>query len=268
MTRETEAPASGIASLERGLQALSLLIELESDLVRRPRGLGIQQVANELGVHKSTASRLMQSLVARGYAVPNPRSARGYRLGPAVRVHEVLRSRERRLHTLAHPFAEELAEATGECAHVAVPAETRVLVIDDVEPDHPMRFASGMGRHVPLHCTSAGKCLLAFGLAAIPAELPPRTARTITDADALRAHLPEIVERGYAIDDEENHAGVRCISAPVFDGNGRAIGCIGINGPVVRVTRRRVGILAERVLEVAGLLSATLGDAMTHYPQH
>lgn len=54
----------------------------------------------------------------------------------------------------------------------------------------------------------------------------------------------------------------------LFHGNGEAIGCVGINGPVVRVTRRRVGILAERALEAAGLLSAMLGETMTHYPQH
>ena len=113
---------------------------------------------------------------------------------------------------------------------------------------------------MPLHCTSAGKCLLAFGLAPIPSELPARTARTITDADALRAHLPRIVERGYALDDEENHAGVRCMSAPFFDGHGRAIGCVGINGPAVRVTARRVDLLAGRVIEAAQLLSATLRD--------
>jgi DNA-binding IclR family transcriptional regulator len=257
---DADRPANGIASLERGLQALSLLVEVEGDLVRRSRGLGVQQVANELGVHKSTASRLMRSLVAHGYAVPNPRSARGFRLGPAVQVHQALTLRERRLRELAHPFVEELAEATGECAHAAVASGARALVIDDVEPDNPLRFASGKGRHVPLHCTSAGKCLLAFGLAPIPAELPGRTARTITDADALRAHLSEIVERGFALDDEENHAGVRCMSAPFFDGHGRAIGCVGINGPAVRVSPRRVDLLAGRVIEAAQLLSATLAE--------
>lgn len=262
MPDDADRPANGIASLDRGLQALSLLVEVEGDLVRRSRGLGVQQVANELGVHKSTASRLMRSLVAHGYAVPNPRSARGFRLGPAVQVHQALTLRERRLRELVHPFVEELAELTGECAHAAVSSDGRALVIDDVEPDHPLRFASGRGRYVPLHCTSAGKCLLAFGLAPIPRELPRRTSRTFTDADALREHLPEIVERGYAIDDEENHAGVRCISAPVFEGHGRAIGCVGINGPTARVTVRRVELLAGHVTEVAQLLSETVAETM------
>ena len=73
---------SAVTSLERGLRALDLLIEVEADIVRRPRGVAIQQVANELGVHKSTASRLMQTLVSSGYAVPVRNSSRGFRLVP------------------------------------------------------------------------------------------------------------------------------------------------------------------------------------------
>jgi DNA-binding IclR family transcriptional regulator len=76
--------------LERGLTILDLLVEVEADVVRRERGLSIQQVSNELGVHKSTASRLMATLVAKGYAIPRAGGGRGYRLGPAVRTHRGL----------------------------------------------------------------------------------------------------------------------------------------------------------------------------------
>src|SRR5260370_32864714 len=70
---------ASVAALERGLKILDLLIEVEADAVRRPHGVPVQQVAAELGVHKSTASRLMQTLVANGYAVPGPGSRRGLR---------------------------------------------------------------------------------------------------------------------------------------------------------------------------------------------
>lgn len=248
---------TGVTSLERGLQILNLLIEVEADVIRRPRGVAIQQVANELGVHKSTASRLMRSLVAQGYAVPNPGSPRGFRLGPAVQLHQSLTLDERGLRELAHPFLEELVAATGECAHAAVAAGGWALVIDDVETDQPLRVVAGRGRRVPLHCTSAGKCLLAFGQATVPHELAARTSRTIVNPDMLRLHLAEIVERGYALDDEENDPGVRCISAPVFNARGEAIGCIGIDGPSVRVTEDRLHDLAASVVEVAERLTAS-----------
>lgn len=251
---------SEVASLARGLKILDLLIEVEGDVVRRPRGLSIQQVANELEVHKSSASRLMRTLVESGYAVPNSGPPRGYRLGPAVQVHQGLTLDQRRLRELAQPVLVQLVDVTGECAHAAVASGGWALVIDDVETGHPLRVVAGKGRRVPLHCTSAGKCLLAYGLATLPKELPARTARTITSPEILRLHLGEIVERGYALDDEENDPGVRCISAPVFNGAGEAIGCIGIDGPSVRVTEASIEEFASQVVDAAARLTATIRE--------
>jgi IclR family acetate operon transcriptional repressor len=256
---ERHAPINAVTSLERGLQVIELLIEVEADAVCRAHGLAIQQVADELGVHTSTAARVMRSLVAQGFAVPNGGS-RGYRLGPAMRIHQRLTVDERRLRELARPFLEQLVEATGECAHAAIASGSWALVIDDVETDQPLRVVAGRGRHVSLHCTSAGKCLVAFGLAPMPYELRGRTSRTITNPDMLRLHLTEVVERGYALDDEENDPGVRCISAPVFNALGQAIGCVGIDGPSVRVTKGRIDELAAHVTAAAKRLSATIAE--------
>lgn len=249
-----------MTSLERGLKTLDLLIEVEADVVRRQRGLAIQQVAAELGVHKSTASRLMHTLVSGGYAVPNPGSARGFRLGPAVQTHQGLTSDQRRLRELAHPLLVELVEATGECAHAAVVSGNWALVIDDVETRQQLRVVAGKGRRVPLHCTSAGKCLLAYGVASVPQELPARTARTITNREILQLHLAEVVERGYALDDEENDPGVRCISAPAFNASGEAIGCIGIDGPSIRMAPQHLDSLTRHVVDAAKRLSEAIGE--------
>lgn len=251
---------SGVNSLARGLRILDLLIEIEADVVRRPRGLSIQQVANELDVHKSSASRLMRTLVDHGYAVPNSSPPRGYRLGPAVQTHQGLTLDQRRLRELAQPVLVQLVQETGECAHAAVSAGGSALVIDDVETGHPLRVVAGKGRRVPLHCTSAGKCLLAFGQAAMPRELPARTARTITSPEILRLHILEIAKRGYALDDEENDPGVRCISAPVFNVRDEAIGCVGIDGPSVRITHGNAEAMAAHVVAAAARLTETIGQ--------
>jgi DNA-binding IclR family transcriptional regulator len=252
--------STSINSLGRGLRILDLLIEVEGDVVRRPRGVSVQQVANELVVHKSSASRLMRTLVDHGYAVPNKGSPRGYRLGPAVQIHQGLTFDQRRLSQLAEATLIELVELTGECAHAAVASGGAALVIDDVETGQPLRVVAETGRRIPLHCTSAGKCLLAFGRAAIPNELPARTARTITSPEILRIHLAEIVERGYALDDEENDSGVRCLSAPVFNGSEEAIGCIGIDGPSVRITEANIGTMAGHVVAAAERLGRAIAE--------
>jgi DNA-binding IclR family transcriptional regulator len=250
-----------VGSLERGLRILDMLIEVETDPVRRTTGLSVQQVANELDLHKSSASRLMQTLVGRGYATPCRPSGRGFRLGPALQLYSPLRDAHHRFSTLARPFLTRLVDETGECAHSAVSAGTAVLVVDDVETTSPLRVVAGKGRRVPLHCTSAGKVLLAFRLATVPGDLPARTQRTITNPQMLTLHLQEIVARGYALDDEENDLGVRCISAPVFAGpGGDPVGCIGIDGPSVRMAPETIDGLAARVVGAAHDLTARLGE--------
>lgn len=251
---------SGVNSLARGLRILDLLIEVEADVARRSRGLSIQEVADELEVHKSSASRLMRTLVDGGYAVPSDGSPRGYRLGPSFQLHQGLTIDQRRLQELAQPVLAQLVAETGEGAHAGVASGGWALVIDEVETAQPLRVVAGKGRRVPLHSTAIGKCLLAFGSAALPKELPSRTARTITSPEILKLHLAEIVERGYALDDEENNTGVRCLSAPVFNSSGDAVGCIGIDGPSVRLTESRIDAMGATVVAAAARLTQTITD--------
>jgi len=254
------APFVGtIQSLQRGLRILDALAEADADPMRRGRGIPLQVLAAELDVHRTTALRLTRTLVASGYAAPA--DGHGYPLGPAMRRDSHLAMGTQRLRRAARPFLEELVERTGECAHAAVADGDRALVIDDVETDRPLRVVATSGRHVALHSTSAGKCLLAYGLAELPTSLPARTPRTMTSPDSLRAHLGRVRDLGYAFDDEENDPYTRCISAPVFGPSGAAIGCIGIDAPSVRLTVDRVGGAAAHVVAVAGRLSAALATA-------
>jgi IclR family acetate operon transcriptional repressor len=249
-----------IQSLERGLRILDALAEADADPMRRARGVPVSVLAAELDVHKTTALRLVRTLVEAGYASP-VEGRQGYRLGPAMRRDVVLSVGTQRFRRAARPFLEELVDRTGECAHAAVPDGDRALVIDDVETERPLRVVAGSGRHVALHSTSAGKCLLAYGLAEVPASLPARTARTITSRVALIEHIAEVREQGYAFDDEENDPHTRCISAPVFGPGGAAIGCIGIDAPSVRLTSERVHEAARQVMNAARRLSTTLARA-------
>lgn len=242
----------------RLLKVLDLLIEVEADVMRRTTGVSVQQAADQIGTHRSAANRIMQELLAADYAMPNP-VGKGYRVGPAVQIHQGLTPEQRQLTELAHPYLIRLVERTGECAHAAVASGHTVTVIDDVETGQALRVVAGRGRKVPLHCTSAGKCLMAFGAASMPREMTKRTNGTITTAESMQVHLDEIVRLGYSVDDEENDLGVRCISAPVFARDSdQAIGCIGIDGPAVRVTSASVERLAAIVAAAAAELSSEL----------
>jgi len=141
-------------------------------------------------------------------------------------------------------------ERTGECAHLAVAAQGRSLVIDQIESPASLRVNVQVGQASPLHCTALGKVLLAFGGVPIPEKLEPYTARTITGRAELRRSLEKIRSAGYAVDDEEYDPGVRCIAVPALAFRGTVVGSLGISGPASRMTRERLPGLAAIVVEV------------------
>ena len=251
-----ETVLAQIQSLARGLKILDHLTDAARDPARG--AASITELAGVLGVNKSSASRLVQTLVAAGYVKRAPASRR-YQLGPKVqRVGDPAGGRPA-LRELARPFLYLLMKQSGECAHTAVYAQNQALIIDDVESASSLRVAGGVGRLNLLHCTAVGKSLLAFSEAPLPEALVARTDRTLTSRSRLRRHLDEIRRQGYAFDDEENELGVRCLAAPVFDHDAEAIACLGISGPTVRMSLERVPELAEIVLEACRELSAILG---------
>ncbi len=138
----------------------------------------------------------------------------------------------------------ELAEKTGETVHLAVPSAREVVYIAKVESLHALGMSSHLGSRSPMYCTSLGKAILAFSNpelieAVLADEKEARTVRTKTSPSALRAELVTIRSRGFALDDEENEPGIRCVGAPVLDYSGKAIAAISISGPSERITLER-----------------------------
>ncbi len=238
---------SEIQSLARGLKILNLLGQNQD-------GASITELAEILGVDKGSASRLVSTLAHYGYAEKDEVSRR-FHLGPQV--VSLSRSVLTRLplREAAKPYLRQLMERTGECAHLAVAAQGKVLYIDQVESPATLRVNAQVGQMNPLHCTALGKVLLAFGEAEIPSTLETFTPRTIITAETLLHHLEQVRKQGYALDDEEFDPGVRCIAAPVSDYRGRVVGSIGISGPATRMALERLPKLAATVSEIAKALS-------------
>jgi DNA-binding IclR family transcriptional regulator len=242
---------SDIQSLARGLSILDMLANAED-------GMSVTELARQLGVDKSSASRLVQTLARRGYAEQDPLSRR-YRLGTQVIVLNRHWQNRMPLRDYAKPFLYELVDQTGEAAHIAIYAQGQVFVLEDVETNATLRVSGGAGRLIPLHCTALGKSLLAFSGVPLPPELPRMTFRTITIPHQLRLHLETIRQQGYAVDDEELDEGVRCLAVPVYDHTGKAIAAMGISGPSVRVTPEHIKYLARILIRSGEALSKRLG---------
>jgi len=236
-----------IQSLARGLKILAFLGQSQD-------GSTITELAEYLGVDKGSASRLVSTLAHYGY-VEKDDITRRYHVGPQV--VSLSRSVLTRLpmREAAKPYLRQAMERTGECAHLAVPAQGKVLYIDQVESPVTLRVNAQVGTMNPLHCTALGKVLLAYGDLDIPSDLALFTPNTITDPETLRSHLEEIRRLGFAVDDEEFDLGVRCIAVPVFDFRGKATGAIGISGPATRMTAERMPALTAIMVEIGKALS-------------
>jgi len=246
------------------IQAIERAVAILNAFSAEQPELRVSELAERLGLHKSTVHRFLVNLEAAGLVERNPRSGR-YRLG--LRIFELggLVMQRMDLWDEALPFLEGLVRDSGETGHLAVLDGGEAIYVERVEARRALRIPSAIGRGYPVHATNLGKVLLAYlspeEIARIVADrgLAGYTPHTITDAAQLDAELALIRERGYAIDNEEYDEGLRCIGAPVWDHSGRVVAAMGIGGPVTRVTPERVDHLAEMVMAAARGLSRRLG---------
>lgn len=236
-----------IQSLARGLKILEILGESAN-------GVSVTELAEMLELDKGSASRLVATLANYAYAEKDPISRR-YSLGPQVVTLSRSLLARLPLREVAKPFLRELMEKSGECSHVAILSQCKVLYVDQVESAASLRVNAEVGSLSPLHCTALGKAMLAYGRGILPQKLERFTANTITNPDELRRNLEQVREQGYALDNEEFDLGVRCIAAPVFDYREKVIGSIGISGPITRMTAKTMPHFAELVIKVSKNLS-------------
>ena len=241
----------GVQSLERAFELLELMAEAGGEVA-------LSRLALESGMPLSSIHRLVRTLVARGYVRQLP--SRRYVLGPRlIHLGEIA---SRTLATWARPHLSQLVDAIGETANLAMLDGDRVVYAAQVPSRHSMRMFTEVGRRVHLHCTGVGKVLLA-GLpddavreVLARAGMPARTARTLTDPDALLAELHRVAGQGFALDDGEEEAGVRCVAVPLPGGAPAA--AISVSGPEGRLAMEAVPRVVSLLQGAAAALAAEL----------
>jgi DNA-binding IclR family transcriptional regulator len=247
-----------VQSLERGLLALAALRDA-------PRGdLALSELAQAIGLNRSTLHRLLATLLRHGYVEQDPPTRR-YRLGLAhlEMAHQAVEHLELRRRALRTMHA--LPAETGESVYLNVRSGTRTLCIDEVVGPRGVTLGSNVGVAMPLHSAAAGKCYLAWmepaGRDALldRLELARVTERTITSREALLTEVERVRRQGYAVNDEESEPGVRYAAAPVFDAAGDVTGALALGAPVLRIGPGEVEKLGAAVIAAAGRISASLG---------
>ncbi|MFI1577206.1 IclR family transcriptional regulator [Embleya sp. NPDC020630] len=242
----------GVQSLERAFDLLELLADAGGVLT-------LSELAARSGLPMPTIHRLVRTLVSLGYLRQD--ASRRYTLGPRlIRLGETA---GRLLGSWARPYLAELMEATGETANLAVLEAGEVVYVGQVPSRHSMRMFTEVGRRVQPHCTAVGKVLLAQLPEADAARLlggrplASHTEHTVTDPAELLAQFPTIRARGYAIDDQEQELGVRCV-AVVVPGAPTAT-ALSISGPEARIRAMEEGWMTGRMQEIAVRLGRRLG---------
>ncbi len=233
------------------------------EILARDGEAGVTEVARELAVHKSTASRLLAALDRRELVSQD--TARGkFRLGVGLVRLAAAASQKLDVVQECRPVCRALAQELGETVNLAILSGRDALYLDQVAGPAALSPHNWAGQRIPLHGTSDGKVLLAY----LPeAELeecltPPLarfTSRTVTDVATFPALLAEVRRRGFATAVEELEAGLTAVAAPVRNAEGKVIASISASGPSFRIPAERIEEIAGPVRRAAAAASRRLG---------
>jgi DNA-binding IclR family transcriptional regulator len=236
-----------------------------------PGGLQLNQIAEATGINKSTAHRFLSHLEFEGYLFRD--GFGNYMVGTKLSRLGSGASFQSTLSKLARPVMENLRKISGETINLAVLDGTDVLYIDVLETIHTFRLVTRIGSHLPFYSTSLGKAMVAaiedsarLEELLSRVEFEPTTPRSINNIAKLKKQLAVIHRRGYALDDEEAVAGVRCVGAAILDANGEVVAAISISGPVVRFTSDRVPTLSRELCKAAREISWLMGNRSPDMP--
>lgn len=238
-----------IQSLDRGLSILQAVATST-----QPVTLG--ELAELLGVDRSSAFRLAQTLRRRGF-LSTPTGRKDYILGSAMWTLSRQYDWSNMLVRVAHVELKALANGLNETAHLAIREGRNALFIDSVHARHVLVVAGQTGELVPLYATAHGKALLAdldekelrtiFG----SDPLQKFTKTTIKTIPALAKECVGIRDRGYALDEAEFMEGMRCVAAPIRLNSGMIVGSIGISAPASRFLKDHYPSHSKSVIQCA-----------------
>jgi IclR family acetate operon transcriptional repressor len=255
----------GVQSLERAIAILKSF-----SLAQPERGVG--ELSRELGLHKSTVSRLMATLERGGLLDRDPHSQR-YRLGIDILVLAAQVAGFLDIQEVARPFLKALSVEFRESVNLVIldvpsPGSGQSAQVVNLEqfvpPARQVKDIGRVGRRMSCHATAAGKVLLAslppdLLLEALPTPLRSFTPATITERGRFLEELALVRQQGYGLAREELEEGLNAVAAPIYDHSGQVVAAVGAAGPAYRVTPEMLPHLSDRLVQVAGEISQLLG---------
>ena len=246
-----------IASVQNALKILNLFEGSRAEL-------GNMEISQMLDMNPGTVAGLVYTLKANHYLDQNPVN-RKYRLGLKIAERASVLLNQLDLRKIASPFLEELRDWCGESVNLAVLDGKEVVYIERMFGNHALGIRSELGKRAPVHSTSLGKAIAAF-LPEQDLELllenysfTPITRKTITEYSVFEKELDTVREQGYAVDEQENEVGGRCIGVPIFNHVGYPIAAVSLSVPLQRLPKEQVPEFGEKLAQTANLISKQIG---------
>ncbi|HEU4895616.1 MAG TPA: IclR family transcriptional regulator [Acidimicrobiia bacterium] len=243
------------------VESVARAIRIVEALAQSPAGLS--ETARRVGLPKSTVARLLATL-EQMEAVERDDEGRVYRLGPIVQRLSSAAGGPAQLTAFARPYLDELTNATGEAAGIAIPDGFKVHYVDQTEAEHPVQVRDWSGELIPMHVVPSGLVIMAYWPEEqtdryLSRDLERMTPNTVTDPDQIRQRLAALRIRGYEWVFEEFVEGINSVAAPVLERNGLITAALHVHGPAYRFpgdeSKERIG---EGVAEAAHKLSEAL----------
>lgn len=246
-----------VQSLVRALHIMTILGEADGPM-------SLTELARAADLSPSTAHRLLTTLQQERY-VRFDGATRSWYVGVQAFISGSGFLKTRNVVDLARPRMRQLMDQASETVNLAIIENHEVVYLAQVECHQMMRALAPPGSRLPLHCSAAGKALLARMAPHYVRNLmeqrglPRFTAATLTTLEALEADLEQVRTRAYAVDNEEHAIGLRCVAATIYDERSQPIGALSVSGPKARVTDDRVASLGGLVRQAAAAVTNELG---------
>ncbi|GMQ85080.1 MAG: IclR family transcriptional regulator [Acidimicrobiia bacterium] len=249
------SPTSTHRSLQRAIAILREFSETQPALT-------VSDISRSLGLHKSTVSRILGTLLEEGMVWHNPDSGR-YSLGMALVGMAGVALGQIDVRTAAIPHMEQLAAVTNETIALAVRRDRESVTVAHLPSTHSIRHVLWIGRRLPLGTTATGKALLApmhaRGEDWRKLVEPAKEDRSTEWETTLRSDLASIARRGYAEEADEFEIGTAAIAAPILNQTGAAVAALSVSGPSARFDTEIRTATASVLIETADAVASDLG---------
>lgn len=245
------------------VQSIGRIFDLIELLTEHPSGAPLQLLSNQTGLAKSTTHRLLKSLISRGYVIQDSFTSH-YRL--TLKLFETASSiiNNMDLFSIAKPHLDLLAARSGEAVHLVIRDYNDIVYIYKAE-SATTRMMSQLGNRAPLYCTAVGKAILST--LTIPevqliwkdSNVKKITQTTITDWGIFLSQIEQAKIDGFAIDNEENELGIRCVGFPLPGIDGQANSAFSISGLINRMTDEKIEDIKKLAKEMQKSILHNLG---------